>query len=150
MSTASSVSCGGGEQATSAVAAPTTRACSSARRTYGVVPEAAMPMTKSPARTPCALRSSTALSIRSSAPSCERVSAGVPAGDDPLHHLGVGAVGRRTLGGVEHAESSGRARADVEQSTAAAKGRFGGLDGAGDGLALGADDRRERSDLRRL
>ena len=66
---------------------------------------------------------------------------GQPAGDDSLHHFGVGAVGRRTLGGVEHTESAGRAGADVEEATAAAKGRFGGLDGAGDGFALGADDR---------
>ena len=53
MSTTSSVSCGGGEQATSAVARRSFARASSARRTYGVVPEAAMPMTKSPARTPC-------------------------------------------------------------------------------------------------
>ena len=58
--------------------APSVRAYSSARRTYGVVPDAAMPITKSPLRTPCAGEILAAPSTRSSAPSCERVSAASP------------------------------------------------------------------------
>ncbi len=77
-STRTARSTGGGEQATMAVRAPRVIARSSAPRTYGVVPDAAMPTTKSRWLTS---RSSMALapsSATSSAPSCERVSAGGP------------------------------------------------------------------------
>ena len=61
------------------------------------------------------------------------------AGDDALHHLRVGAEGRRTLARVEHAEAAGCAGADVEQAAAASERRLGELDGARDLLALGRD-----------
>ena len=60
----------------------------------------------------------------------------VPAGDDSLHHLRIGPVGRRHLGRVEHAETPRRAGADVEESSAAPKCRLGLLDRARDLLAL--------------
>src|SRR5690348_11275577 len=78
MSTWAIVSGGGGEQATMAVRAPISFAYVRATRTYGVVPDAAMPTTKSPLRTPRAARSRRACSRSSSAPSCALVSAGVP------------------------------------------------------------------------
>ena len=62
----------------------------------------------------------------SSAPSCALRERGGSAGDDPLHHLGRRAERRRALGRVEHAEPARRARADVEQPAAGAKGGLGG------------------------
>ena len=82
-----------------------------------------MPTTKSPLRTPCAVEIfDRALELVLGAflrASQRRVSAG----DDALHHLGIGAEGRRTLGRVEHAEAAGCSGADVEQASAGAKGR---------------------------
>ena len=139
MSTTSSVSLGGGEHATSAVAAGSVRACSSARRTYGVVPDAAMPTTKSPRANTVRLeifhRALDAI-LGAFLRSRERL---VSAGDDALHHLGIGAVRRRTLGRVEHAESSGGSSADVEEPSAGAERPLGLLDRAGDRHALRRD-----------
>ena len=69
--------------------------------------------------------------------SCQRR---VAARDDPLHHLGIGAVRGRHLGRIENAESAGRSRADVEQPAATAKGRFGFFDRGRNGRALSVDD----------
>ena len=60
----------------------------------------------------------------------------VPSGDDSLHHLRIGAVGRRHLGRVEHTETPRGAGADVEEASAAPKCRLGLLDRARDLLAL--------------
>ena len=141
MSARSRISAGGGEQATSAVLAPTPRAYASACRTYGVVPEAAIPMTKSPARTPARDRSSAAAVdaiFRSLLRSRERCRA---AGDDPLHHFRIGAECGRTFRRVEHTEAAGRSRADIEQAAAVAKGRHGAFNDARDRLAFFANGR---------
>src|SRR5947207_2494562 len=63
----------------------------------------------------------------------------VTAGDDALHHLGIGAERRRTLGRIEDAESSGRPGADVEETAAASKGGLRFSDRPGDGVALTGD-----------
>jgi len=112
MSAAASMFAGGGEQATIAVRAPTDRACSSAVRTYGVVPDAAMPTTKSPARTPRASRSIRAASSLSSAPSCALVSAGVPPAMIPCTISG----GVPNVGGHSEASST-PSRPDVPAPT---------------------------------
>ena len=96
----------------------------SAARTNGVVPLAAMPTTTSLGPTRRASISPSPALTSSSAPSIERTSAGQPAGDDPHDHLRRRAEGRRALGGVEHAEPAAGAGADVEQPAAGAERRL--------------------------
>jgi hypothetical protein len=60
-------------------------------------------------------------------------------GDDPLHHLGIGAEGGRAFRCVEHTEPARRSRADIEQPAAAAKHGLGRRDRRGDLFALRGD-----------
>ena len=119
--------------------APSSDARSSAPRTYGVVPDAAMPTTKS--RGADAVRGHRMRAIAGDVLGAllRLVSAGKSAGNDPLHHLGIGAEGGRALARVEHAESARGARADVEQAPAGAKGLLRELDRARDRVALRGD-----------
>ena len=103
------------------------------------MPDAAIPTTKSPARTPCALEIlDRALEpvFRAFLRSRERL---VAAGDDALHHLGIGAVGGRALGRIEHAEASRRSGANVKETAARAERLLRLLDRARDRLALRCD-----------
>ena len=77
-STLSRMPRGGSEQVKNPVRAPSSRACSRAARTYGVVPLAAMPSTKSAGPTVIASIAERAAAGSSSAPSTERCSAGAP------------------------------------------------------------------------
>ena len=65
--------------------------------------------------------------------------AGESAGDDALHHLGIGAEGGRALARVEDAEPAGGSGADVEEAAAGAKSLLGQLDRARDVVALRRD-----------
>jgi hypothetical protein len=47
----------------------------------------------------------------------------VPAGDDPLHEIGLDPEGRRRLARIEHAETAARAGADVSQAAGVAERR---------------------------
>src|SRR6185312_15198627 len=60
-------------------------------------------------------------------------------GDEPLYHLWVSSVSRRTLRRVEHTEPTRGARTDIEEAAAGAKRRLGALDDARDRLALATD-----------
>ena len=105
------------------------RARSSAPRTYGVVPDAAMPTTKSPradaVRVESLARRPRACPRRLPARADQR---GKSAGDDALHHLRIAAERRRAFGRVEHAEAARRSGADVEQPPAATEGVLGERD----------------------
>jgi hypothetical protein len=59
------------------------------------------------------------------------------AGDDALHHLRIGAEGRRAFARVEHAQPAGGARTDVEQAARCAKGFLDERDRARNRVALG-------------
>ena len=69
---------------------------------------------------------------------------GLAAGDDRLDHLGLDAEGRGHSGGVEDAEASARARADVADPAAAAEGLGGGVRRGARALLARGLDRVER------
>src|SRR5690606_20731630 len=61
---------------------------------------------------------------------------GRTAGDNALHHLGIGSESGRTLARIEYTEPAGRACTEVEQPSTLPEGGFGERDRPGDAKAL--------------